>query len=324
MISPLFVTRVVYILSCCLFSALISAKPQPVIFDTDIGSDIDDMFALSLILKSPELDLKLITTVSGDTRYRMKVAAKFLEVAGRTDIPVASGPTAEASAEFLRPWISDFDIRDYPGPVNNDAVDSIVTLLESSDQPVTIIVAGPMTNIAAVLNKSPGLAEKMHIIGMQGSIYKGYRGGEPVAEYNVASDAAAFTTVLHADLAAFAITPLDTCGDMVIDGKAYQQLKTSDDPQLQTLFHIYPIWADLVTWDTPDYLDAHSSVLYDTVAVYLAMPGHDWLPVEPINLVVTDDGFTRPVEHGAAVVAALRWENLPAFKAWFTQRMLNN
>ena len=80
MISPIFMIRAYLTLSLCLFSALISAKPVPVIFDTDIGSDIDDVFALSLILKSPELDLKLITTVSGDTHYRAKVAAKFLQI----------------------------------------------------------------------------------------------------------------------------------------------------------------------------------------------------------------------------------------------------
>ena len=322
MISPLFITRVYFILSLCLFSALTSAKPLHVIFDTDVGSDIDDLFALSLILKSPELDLKLITTVSGDTRYRAIVAAKFLQTAGRTDIPVATGPAAEATAEFLRPWITGYDVTDYPGVINNDAVDSMIALLKAADEPVTIIVAGPVSNVATVLKQAPELAAKMRVVGMQGSIYKGYRGGEPVAEYNVASDVEAFRTVLHGDVASFAITPLDTCGEMIIDGKEYQQLKASHDTQVQALFDIYPIWADLVTWDKPDYLDEHSSIIYDAVAVYLALPDHEWLPTEPVKLSVSDDGLTRPDETGTPVNAALRWENLPAFKTWFTQRML--
>ena len=135
MISPIFMIRAYLTLSLCLFSALISAKPVPVIFDTDIGSDIDDVFALSLILKSPELDLKLITTVSGDTHYRAKVAAKFLQISKRTDIPVAPGRHAQASAEFLRPWINDFSTTTYPGDIKQDGIAEIISLLKAADNP---------------------------------------------------------------------------------------------------------------------------------------------------------------------------------------------
>ena len=38
----------------------------PILLDTDIGTDIDDAFALALIVNSPELDLLGVTTVSGD------------------------------------------------------------------------------------------------------------------------------------------------------------------------------------------------------------------------------------------------------------------
>ena len=60
----------------------------PVILDTDIGGDIDDTWALAMVLKSPELDLKLVVTDTGNTTYRACVTAKMLEVAGRTDVPV--------------------------------------------------------------------------------------------------------------------------------------------------------------------------------------------------------------------------------------------
>src|SRR5512133_913063 len=46
-----------------------SVRPLPVILDTDIGGDIDDTWALVLLLKSPELDCKLVTTCTGDTKY---------------------------------------------------------------------------------------------------------------------------------------------------------------------------------------------------------------------------------------------------------------
>jgi len=47
--------------------SLICAKKIPVILDTDIGIDIDDTWALGLLLKCPELDVKLITTTSEDS-----------------------------------------------------------------------------------------------------------------------------------------------------------------------------------------------------------------------------------------------------------------
>ncbi|HEC38499.1 MAG TPA: nucleoside hydrolase, partial [bacterium] len=62
----------------------LSSKKIPVILDTDIGMDIDDTWALGLILKCPELDVKLITTSSDNTTIKAKLVAKFLEIAERT------------------------------------------------------------------------------------------------------------------------------------------------------------------------------------------------------------------------------------------------
>lgn len=63
----------------------------PVILDTDIGTDIDDTWALAMLLNCPELEPRLINTVSGDTPYRAHLTAKFLQAAGRTDIPIGIG-----------------------------------------------------------------------------------------------------------------------------------------------------------------------------------------------------------------------------------------
>ena len=65
----------------------------PVILDTDIGSDIDDAFALALIINSPEFELLGVTTVSGDTAARARIAAKMLWEAGGKwrQVPVVAG-----------------------------------------------------------------------------------------------------------------------------------------------------------------------------------------------------------------------------------------
>ena len=66
-------------------------QPIPIIFDTDIGSDIDDALALALALQSPELDVRAVTTVSDDTVGRSRLAWKEMGLYGRHDIPLATG-----------------------------------------------------------------------------------------------------------------------------------------------------------------------------------------------------------------------------------------
>src|SRR5471032_934954 len=88
--------RLALLLCLALAPALVRAEPAaaartPVILVTDIGTDIDDSWALALALRSPELDVKLVLTDPADTVYRADVAAKFLEAAGRADIPIGIG-----------------------------------------------------------------------------------------------------------------------------------------------------------------------------------------------------------------------------------------
>src|SRR5713101_3276195 len=83
---------VVYLVLLMAARAPAAPPPKtPILLDTDIGTDIDDAFALALVLESPELDLRGVTTVSGDTQARARLAAKMLCEAGRRDVPIAAG-----------------------------------------------------------------------------------------------------------------------------------------------------------------------------------------------------------------------------------------
>ena len=63
----------------------------PVILDSDIGDDIDDTWALLMLLRSPQFDVKLVVSDFGNAIYRCRLFAKLLELTGHTHIPVGVG-----------------------------------------------------------------------------------------------------------------------------------------------------------------------------------------------------------------------------------------
>lgn len=288
--------------------------PIPVILDTDIGTDIDDTWALAMLLNCPELDLRLVTTVGGDTTYRALLAAKFLQVAGRTAIPIGVGlGNGDGSHNFQAEWLAGFDPAAYPGTIHPDGVGAMLDVIRQAEAPVTVISIGVATNVARALELDPGIAAKCRFVGMHGSIHTGY-GGKPGAEpeANVRYDVPAFRKVLAAPWREAVITPLDTCGLVVLDGDRYQRVVRSADPALKALIENVRVWARHVTWMAVDFVETRSSTLFDTVAVYLAY-ATDLLEMEQVCLRITDDGLTVPDPGGSPVLAALRWHDLDGF-----------
>jgi inosine-uridine nucleoside N-ribohydrolase len=64
---------------------------QCVIVDTDIGTDVDDAYALTFLAHCPEVTIEAVTTVWANARLRAQIARKLLNLLGRGDIPVAVG-----------------------------------------------------------------------------------------------------------------------------------------------------------------------------------------------------------------------------------------
>jgi inosine-uridine nucleoside N-ribohydrolase len=299
----------------------------PVVFDTDIGMDVDDTWALAQILRSPELDLKLVLTDSGDAHYRASVAAKFLEVAGRTNVAVGLGPDFNIRKEDKRnqePWIKGYDLAKYPGKVHRDGIQALIGLVMNSPVPITIIAVGPTPTLAAALQREPRLAARCRFVGMHGSFYSGYGRGSPVAaESNVSNDPAALRTVLAAPWQDILLTPLDTCGVVVLRGEKYRAVwSATTDPVARAVIENYCIFALRVRWMHCDYFATRSSTLFDCVAVYLAYAEH-LVETETVRFRVTDDGFTVRDEAGPfRARVALRWKDLPAFEDHLTRRIL--
>jgi inosine-uridine nucleoside N-ribohydrolase len=301
----------------------------PVILDTDIGTDIDDTWALAQLLRSPELDPKLILTTSGGREYRSAIVAKFLAVAGRTDIPIGLGVKTNSIPAHSRnqePWIKNYSTTNYAGEIVEDGVGRMIRIIEESSEPVTIIAIAPSGNLAAALARSPRIAAKCRLVGMFGSFNVGYSGGLPAsAETNVRLDPAALRTVLAAPWKDVLLTPLDTCDFAVLCGENYHRIwNATDDPMLRAVIENYCIFAPRVDWMHCDFFTQHSTMLFDCVAVYLAY-SENFVATENIRFRITDDGFTVRDEHGEFTArVALRWKDLPAFESLLTDRLLRH
>jgi purine nucleosidase/pyrimidine-specific ribonucleoside hydrolase len=184
-----------------------------VILDTDPG--IDDALALLLALRSPELEVAAITTVSGNVPVDTATANVFkvLSLVPEVAVPVARGADGPLIKERVhagsihgpdglggqgesleentaqKAWLSQ-----RTGP------EEIVRQIESSQDPVTIIALGPLTNLALALEASPrALASVERCIVMGGAI--SVPGNiTPAAEFNLFVDPHAASRVFQSGL----------------------------------------------------------------------------------------------------------------------------
>ena len=145
-------------------SALAGRQKIPIIFDTDICDDIDDTWALALLLQSPELDIKLITTEVGNTPSKAKTVAKFLETVGRTDIPIGIGVKQHDGHHRQDAWAKDYKLSSYPGTIYQDGVQALIDTVMKSNKPIKIVAVGPLPNIAAALQREPKIAQKAEFV----------------------------------------------------------------------------------------------------------------------------------------------------------------
>lgn len=304
-----------------------AAEPLPVIIDTDIGSDIDDAFALGLAIVSPELEIVGITTVGGGNEYdpfvgqrkdrddqRAWLVTRFLTQARRDakDTPVAAGADPQPKA----PIDGQIQYRRHPAaiynrtlkPVKESAVELMTKLLTERDG-VTIIALGPLTNIARLIEEQPAAAKQVkRIVVMGGSVAVGYDGKpKPEVEWNIKLDIKAAQTVF-ASKVPLLIVPLDATGHVALTKDHQTKIFAAHTPltwQLQNLFEL---------WNKPQL-----PVMFDPVAVTAAFdPQH--LTIQELPLVVTDEGMTV-VNGSAPKVAVATKIDHDAWLKWLVARL---
>ncbi|MEA3365872.1 MAG: nucleoside hydrolase [Candidatus Hydrogenedentes bacterium] len=296
------------------------AEPIPVILDTDIGSDIDDTWALAMMLGSPQIQLKLITTAFRDTPVKTQLVAKMLERWNRTDIPIGTGIKTEEGGINQLDWLGDYDFKKYPGMVYEDGVQALIDTIKKSDRMVTLVVLGPQRNIGEALKRDPSIAEKARVVTMAGSVHIGYRGHEGrQPEWNVRADIEAARAVFNAPWE-IVMNPLDICGNLRLEGEPYLRVADSAAPRAQVVIENYNAWAN-----RDKHPENSSSILFDTLSVYMAVDA-SLCRMETVKLSIDDDGNTVPDENGRPVQCALGWKRPQAedqYKQLLIQALTN-
>jgi inosine-uridine nucleoside N-ribohydrolase len=304
------------LLSASLLCLSAQVAAAPVILDTDLGDDIDDTWALCMMLGCPQIELELIVTASDDTAIKTRLVAKILERIGRTDIPLGMGKKTSENAIHQAEWLGDYQLDAYKGVVHEDGVQALIELINASKEKVTLCVIGPQTNIAEALRRDPSIAEKARVVSMAGSVHIGYagkQGRDP--EWNVFKDIEAARAVFAAPWE-ITYAPLDTCGTLILKGDRYAAVANAKTPRAITLMENYAQWSN-----RKHHPADQSSVLFDTEAVYLIF-ADDYVEMQTVKLSIDDKGNTVPDdEKGRPVRCALQWKNLDAYEALLVQSL---
>jgi inosine-uridine nucleoside N-ribohydrolase len=178
-----------------------------VIIDTDPG--VDDAFALLLAMRSPELKIEGISAVAGNVplEFTLPNALRMVEIAQRTDIPVAAGAKSPLARRLVTAAYAHGEnglggaVFPEPTakPVAQPAAQFICEIVRKYPGEITLITLGPLTNVASALNSDSGLAGMIpRLVMMGGSL----SGGNitPAAEFNVYVDPEAARIVFQSGI----------------------------------------------------------------------------------------------------------------------------
>jgi inosine-uridine nucleoside N-ribohydrolase len=273
-------------------------EKQKIIFDCDLAGDIDDAFAVALILASPEFEVLGFVMDQGDTPKRAKVACRMLYETGREDIPVVVGRQTNEYFTSQFHWGDGFE---KVKPIKQPAVDFIIENLRKYPNEVILFTVGPVPNMMDVIQKDPeALKLAKHVYSMFGSYYMGYDTGPIIsAEWNVRGDeeAAGMFVESGADIT---FAGLDVTTYVKLNEIYRDKLLRRQSPLTNTLSALYTLWR-YESYAHPD------PVLHDVVAVgmflwpelYTTRPAH--VKVIKGGYTVIDESKTPNCEIGMSI-----------------------
>ena len=294
----------------------------PLIIDCDPG--VDDAIALLLTLApAHSFDLLGVTTVAGNVPLSLthSNARKICALAGKPETPVYAGcprpllrPLATAEEVHGATGLQGADLPEPSGEVpSQHAVDFLRSQLLGASEPITVVVFGPMTNLAVALVQSPEIAKNIKQLVIMGGA-RGSGNITPSAEFNIYVDPHAAQVVLSAGIPTVLI-PLDTTHQVLTTAERLERIRRIGNPVAEAAAGMLAFYgeSDRENYDLPDgplhdpctiaYLLEPELFTTKQVPVTVELTGEqtigrtvmDWHSKEPSNIQVTDrvdaDGF---------------------------------
>jgi inosine-uridine nucleoside N-ribohydrolase len=257
-----------------------------VLLDTDIGTDIDDAWAMGYALESPTFDLLGVTVTDADTPKRARLACKLLYRLGRTDVPVAVGRQTPAvppdRVDYQFTWAEDFE--KYK-PVSTPAVEFLADIIRKNPGQVTLIAVGPLQNVGDLVRLHPDVVPLVkRVVLMSGSVGANAFSPTPVAEWNVKL-AIPEAQAVYAAAWPLTIVPLDSTTYMRLEDQERETLRKGGTPLVVALEALLRLWSNLPT---------SRMTLHDQLALAEAQqPGRFFGRCEAMPLRVDAEGYTR-------------------------------
>lgn len=182
--------------------------PVPLIFDTDIGTDIDDALTVVYLQGQKRCELLGITTAFGDTVERARLVSAILMAAGR-EVPIHPGSSQTISgmaapgmvpeARVLAKW-----------PHRNDfepesAVEFMYETIRGRPHEVTLLATGPLTNVARLFQRHPDSAMLLKSVTLMNGSFR-----IMFPEYNMVLDRKASRIVYETKLPELYVVDYET------------------------------------------------------------------------------------------------------------------
>jgi|TARA_B110000977_G_C11030163_1_gene474893 inosine-uridine nucleoside N-ribohydrolase len=286
---------------------------EKVIIDTDPG--VDDSLAIVFALKSKQLEVLGLTTIFGNVETHLATlnSLRLLEIMEK-NVPVAEGASRPLYMKKLSPP-ADVHGEDGLGEINlplpktnaikKSAAEFIVQTVMDNPGEVTLIVLGPMTNIALALALEPDLSENVKQVVAMGGVLQVMGNVSPVASANILGDPHAADIVMGTDWN-MTLVSADITRQVLVTDSWWNSVRKKGGTNVEFLFDTSRFYRTF--YQSVGYSDGYPN--HDSTAVaYVLAP--ELFETDQRAVRVVTDGMTI----GHVVAAEKRHSSKPG--PWF-------
>lgn len=274
------------------------AETRHIIIDTDMASE--DYVSLLYLLNHPGIDVLAITIAgTGEAHCEggIRSALGLLELSGKAGVPVTCGSETPLVGDHQFPeplrtaadrafWLDLPESTQQPDP--RSAPQLIVDLVSESDEPVSIIAVGPLTNLAQALQLDAQVMSAVESIWIRGGAIRtsgnvrlGETEAQPVAEWNIFIDPAAANLVLKSGILIY-LVPLDATEYVPVTLSFVRYAQENGSSTVMALVNdLMQMLRPLLTNGTYQFRDALTAVSFTDEQV---------IEFEEMKILVLEDG----------------------------------